>query len=79
MGLFNSGVPAAPQIGQTMNLLRVLRSARDPQALAAQLIRQNPAMRQALEYVQANGGDPKAAAEKLAAERGVDLNALLGG
>lgn len=38
-----------------------------------QLISQkNPQMMQAIKYVKDNGGDPKAAFEKLAAENGID-------
>lgn len=38
-----------------------------------QLITQkNPQMMQAIKYVQENGGDPKAAFEKLAAEKGIN-------
>ena len=32
----------------------------------------NPQLTQALEYVKQNGGDPKTAFEKLAAEKGID-------
>ena len=42
-----------------------------------QMLSQNPAMKQAMQYVQQNGGDYKAAAEKLAQEKGVDLNQML--
>lgn len=36
------------------------------------MVMQNPAYKNALEYVQANGGDPKAAFEQLAREQGLD-------
>ena len=42
-----------------------------------QMMGQNPAMRQAMQYIQQNGGNPKTAAEKLAKERGIDLNAVM--
>ena len=32
----------------------------------------NPQIQQAIDYVNSNGGDPKAAFEKLAAEKGID-------
>jgi hypothetical protein len=37
----------------------------------------NPAMKQAIDYVCANGGDPKDAFYKLAKEKGVDPDAIL--
>lgn len=55
----------------------MLRNAGNPQALVRQMMGQNPSMRQAMQYIQQNGGDPRAAAEKLAKERGIDLNAVM--
>ena len=36
------------------------------------MVMQNPAYKNALEYVQAHGNDPKAAFEQLAREQGLD-------
>ena len=66
--------PRLRNLSQTVNMLR---NARNPQALVRQMMGQNPSMRQAMQYIQQNGGDPKAAAEKLAKERGIDLNAVM--
>lgn len=41
------------------------------------LIQNNPALKQAIEYVNQNGGDPKEAFYKLAQEKGVDPNEVL--
>lgn len=41
------------------------------------LIQNNPALKQAIEYVNQNGGDPKEAFYKLAQEKGVDPNEIL--
>ena len=42
-----------------------------------QLLQQNnPQLAQALEYVRQHGGDPRAACEALAAEKGIDLKDL---
>ena len=68
-----------PQLRNLSKLVNTLRRAKDPQALAQQMLGQNPAMRQALQYVQQNGGDPRGAAEKLAKDRGVDLPAVMNG
>lgn len=38
---------------------------------------QNPQMKQALEYVQANGGNAKEACIKLARERGIDPQSII--
>lgn len=42
-----------------------------------QLMQTNPAMKQALDYVNANGGNPKEAFYKLAQEKGVDPQTIL--
>lgn len=41
------------------------------------LMQNNPGMKQALDYVNANGGNPKEAFYKLAQEKGVDPQAIL--
>lgn len=66
-----------PQLRQAKQMLGMLRNAGNPQALLQSMIQQNPAMQQAMQYIQQNGGDPKAAAEQLARERGVDINSML--
>lgn len=67
-----------PQQFQQINrMMQMAQAARDPAAAARQMIAQNPNLQQAYQYVQQNGGDYKAAAAKLAQERGYDLNAML--
>lgn len=46
----------------------------NPNAAAAQMMQNNPYFRQAAQYVAQNGGDPKAAMEKLLKEQGADLS-----
>lgn len=41
------------------------------------LVQNNPNMKQAIDYVNANGGNPKDAFYKLAKERGIDPEAIL--
>lgn len=54
-------------------MMSVVKNAKNPQALLEQMLSQkNPQVKQAMDYVKQNGGDPKAAFEKLAAERGID-------
>ena len=49
----------------------VQRTCADPQTALQYLMKQNPNVQRALEYVNANGGDPRAAYEKLAREKGM--------
>lgn len=41
------------------------------------MVRSNPAMKQAIEYINANGGDPEQAFYRLADEKGVDPQEIL--
>lgn len=51
----------------------MMKNMKNPQAMLEQMIAQrNPQFMQAMDYVKQNGGDPKAAFEKLAAEKGID-------
>lgn len=66
-----------PQLGQLRQMIGMIRGASDPQALLSQMIQQrNPQMMQALEYVKQHGGNPKAACEALAQEKGISLKDL---
>ena len=55
-----------------MNPFQMLQMSRNPQIMMQTMIKSNPAMKQAMEYIQANGGNPKDAFYKLAQEKGVD-------
>jgi len=41
------------------------------------MAKNNPGMKQAIEYVQANGGNPREAFYKLAKERGINPDSIL--
>lgn len=60
------------QIGRIKQMIGMIRSASDPQALLSQMMQQNPGMSQAMDYVRMHGNDPKAAFEALAKERGIN-------
>lgn len=62
---------------QINRMMATIRAARDPQAMAQQMIMQNPALQRAMQYVRQNGGDPRAAAEKLMRENGIDINQIM--
>ena len=68
------GVTIPPQIKQMMQMMR---SAGNPQAMLNQMMMSNPQIKQAMDFVKASGGDPKAAFYRLAAERGVNPQDIL--
>ena len=58
-------------------MIAMIRNAGDPQALLSQMMQQNNSgMAKAMDYVKQHGGDPKAACEALANEKGIDLHDL---
>ena len=66
-----------PQLEQLRQMIGMIKNAGDPQALFRQMIQQNnPALSQAMDYINQHGGDPKAACEALAQEKGIDLHDL---
>lgn len=59
------------------NMIQVMKSAGNPQMMFQQMLSQNPQMQQIVQYVNANGGDPKEAFYKMAKEKGVNPNEIL--
>ena len=62
---------------QAKQLLQTVQAAQNPQMALQQLMLNNPEMKKAIEYVNANGGNPKDAFYKLAKERGIDPDSIL--
>ena len=57
---------------------QLARGSQNPQATIQSMAANNPQMQQVLQYIQQSGGDPKAAFYKMAAEKGVDPNQIIG-
>ena len=57
--------------------MQTVQMAQNPQTAIMQMAQNNPAMKQALDYVNANGGNPKDAFYKLAQERGINPDTIL--
>ena len=66
-----------PQIQNVKKIVNTIKMAKNPQATINNMIANNPQMQQAINYVNNNGGNPKAAFEKLAKERGFDPNQII--
>lgn len=64
-------------IGKIRQLMQNVKAAGNPQMLLNQMMGQNPQIKQVMDYVNANGGDPKAAFYKLAEEKGVNPDDIL--
>lgn len=64
-------------MGQIKQMMQMVRSAGNPQAMLNQLMMTNPNMRQVMEIVQRYGGDPMTAFRETARERGIDPQEIL--
>ena len=64
-------------IGQIRQMMQMVRSAGNPQAMLNQMMQSNPQMKQAMDLVNQHGGDPKKAFYSLCEQRGVDPNQIL--
>ena len=62
---------------QAKQMLQMIQCSQNPQAALQSLMENNPNMKQAIDYVNANGGDPKDAFYKMAKEKGVDPQTIL--
>lgn len=59
------------------NVMSQVRAAQDPKTFLSNIIYQNPNAKQALDYINQNGGDPKAAFYKLAQDNGLDPDTII--
>lgn len=68
------GVMIPPQIRQ---MVQAFKCAGNPQAMLNQMLQTNPQIKQAMDFVKASGGDPKAAFYRLAEQKGINPQAIL--
>ena len=68
---------AMSRMNPIKSLFNTVRSSGNPMMMLNQMAGNNPAVRQAMDYVNANGGDARAAFYKLAQEQGIDPNTIL--
>ena len=66
-----------PVIQNIKALKRTIQAVRNPQAMLSQMVQSNPQMKQVIDYVNANGGDPQQAFYRLAEEQGVNPDEIL--
>lgn len=59
------------------NMMSMIKSAGNPQMMIQQMISQNPQIKQAMDYVNQNGGNAKDAFYKLANESGVNPDEVI--
>lgn len=66
------------QIGSMRNMMQMIRSAGNPQAMMQQLMQNNPQYKQVIDLVNQAGGDPKTAFYNMAQQMGVNPDEIIG-
>ena len=64
-------------IGQIKQMMNMVKNAGNPQAMMAQMMQNNPQMKQVMDAVNQYGGDPKKAFYALAQQKGVNPDEIL--
>ena len=64
-------------LNQVKQMMSMVKGASNPQAMMAQMMQNNPQMRQAMDLINSAGGDPQKAFYALAQQKGVDPNEIL--
>ena len=64
-------------LGPIKQMIGMIKTAQNPQAMINQLMMTNPQMKQVMEIVRQHGGDPMAAFRAEAQARGVDPDEIM--
>ena len=68
---------AMPNLGPVKQMMQMVRTAGNPQAMLQSMAMGNPQLRQALDMIQRSGGDPQKAFYALCEQKGVDPQQIL--
>lgn len=66
-----------PMMGQIKQMMGMLQGAQNPTAMLNQMVQSNPQLKQVMDIVNANGGNPEKAFYATAEKYGVDPQEIL--
>lgn len=69
--------PYNNKLSQIRNMMNTIRASKNPNAALSSMVQNNPQYRQAMNYVNQNGGNAKTAFYNLANQMGVNPNEIL--
>ena len=69
--------PLPNNLSQIKNMMNMFKNASNPQALLQSMVQQNPQMREVMNIIQQNGGDPKTAFYNLAKQKGINPDEII--
>ena len=61
-----------PMMGQIKQMMQMLRTAQNPQAVMNQLMMSNPKLKEVMDLVKQSGGDPDAVFRTVAEKNGIN-------
>lgn len=70
----SGGLKISPQI---MQMIRMIKSAGNPQLMISQVLQMNPQLRQAMEIIRDYGGDANKAFYAIAEKNGIDPEEIM--
>ena len=62
---------------QIKNMFNLLKASNNPNQMLQQFVQSNPQIKNILDYIQQNGGDPKTAFYKMAQEKGINPDEII--
>ena len=77
LGNLNAHQMMPGNIGQIKQMMQMVRSAGNPQAMVQNMAQNNTQMKQTIDFIKQNGNDPKKAFYALAQQKGVDPDEIL--
>ena len=66
-----------PMMSQIKQMMGMINSAGNPQAMMNQMLTSNPQFKQVMDLINQSGGDPRKAFYALAEQKGIDPNDIL--
>ena len=68
---------SSPMMGQIKQMMGMIRTAQNPQAMINQLMQNNPQMKQVMDIVNQYGGDANKAFAETAQQMGINPNEIM--
>lgn len=76
-GILQQLTKSSPMMGQIKQMMGMVRSAQNPQAMLNQIMMSNPNMKQVMEIVNRYGGDPNKAFQEVARQQGINPQEIM--
>ena len=76
-GILQQLAKSSPMMGQIKQMIGMIKSAQNPNALLTQMMQSNPQVKQVMDIVQQYGGDANKAFYAIAEQKGINPQEIL--